>query len=116
MQDAVDYTLAQNGTAIIEEVPSWLTFFEKYVSFTNVSRFLPFLSTPSLKTHSECWNTRHRWFLARPEHDVRHRDYQGAVAGRDHAHDGLCKPAHYDCDTVSVQLHHRIDQRCPGVA
>ncbi|KAF9013840.1 FAD-binding domain-containing protein [Hymenopellis radicata] len=35
MQDAVDYTLAQNGTAIIEEVPSWLTFFEKYVSFTN---------------------------------------------------------------------------------
>ncbi|KAF8887427.1 FAD-binding domain-containing protein [Mucidula mucida] len=31
MKEAADYTLSQNGTVIIEEVPSWYAFFQKYV-------------------------------------------------------------------------------------
>ncbi|KAK0227831.1 FAD-binding domain-containing protein [Armillaria fumosa] len=31
VQPIVDYALAQNGTATVEELPSWLTFFAKYV-------------------------------------------------------------------------------------
>ena len=36
MKDAVDYTLSQNGTAVIEELPSWLAFFNKYVKSSAV--------------------------------------------------------------------------------
>lgn len=31
VQPIVDYALAQNGTATVEELPSWLAFFTKYV-------------------------------------------------------------------------------------
>ncbi|KAK0458559.1 FAD-binding domain-containing protein [Desarmillaria tabescens] len=31
VQPIVDYALAQNGTAVVEELPSWMTFFTKYV-------------------------------------------------------------------------------------
>ncbi|KAF9033033.1 FAD-binding domain-containing protein [Hymenopellis radicata] len=31
MKEAADYTLSQNGTVIIEEVPSWYAFFQNYV-------------------------------------------------------------------------------------
>ncbi|KAK0492128.1 FAD-binding domain-containing protein [Armillaria luteobubalina] len=31
VQPIVDYALAQNGTATVEELPSWMTFFTKYV-------------------------------------------------------------------------------------
>ncbi|KAM5541133.1 hypothetical protein V8D89_005062 [Ganoderma adspersum] len=31
MQPAIDFVAARNGTAIVEELPSWFAFFEKYV-------------------------------------------------------------------------------------
>ncbi|KAI0068041.1 FAD-binding domain-containing protein [Artomyces pyxidatus] len=31
VKDIMNYTLSQNGTFVIEELPSWLTFFTKYV-------------------------------------------------------------------------------------
>ncbi|PIL27745.1 hypothetical protein GSI_10898 [Ganoderma sinense ZZ0214-1] len=31
MQPAIDFVTARNGSAVIEELPSWLAFFEKYV-------------------------------------------------------------------------------------
>ncbi|KAK0458567.1 FAD-binding domain-containing protein [Desarmillaria tabescens] len=31
VQPIVDYALAQNGTAVVEELPSWMAFFTKYV-------------------------------------------------------------------------------------
>jgi len=31
MQVAADFALSQNGTVVIEELPSWQAFFSKYV-------------------------------------------------------------------------------------
>ncbi|KAF5343462.1 hypothetical protein D9758_011849 [Tetrapyrgos nigripes] len=33
VQPAVDFALSQNGTAVVEELPSWQAFFSKYVVF-----------------------------------------------------------------------------------
>ncbi|KAA1467757.1 FAD-binding domain-containing protein [Dentipellis sp. KUC8613] len=32
LADVANYTLSQNGTVVIEELPSWLAFFQKYVT------------------------------------------------------------------------------------
>ncbi|KAJ3795076.1 hypothetical protein GGU11DRAFT_758651, partial [Lentinula aff. detonsa] len=37
VQPVVDYALAQNGTAVIEDLPSWQTFFAKYVESAEAS-------------------------------------------------------------------------------
>ena len=38
MQPAIDFVTARNGTAIVEELPTWLTFFNKYVIQAQVVR------------------------------------------------------------------------------
>ena len=38
MQPAIDFVTARNGTAIVEELPTWLTFFNKYVIQDQVVR------------------------------------------------------------------------------
>lgn len=39
MQPAIDFVTARNGSAVVEELPSWLTFFEKYVPSVEAVRF-----------------------------------------------------------------------------
>ncbi|KAE9406595.1 FAD-binding domain-containing protein [Gymnopus androsaceus JB14] len=37
VQPLIDYALAQNGTAVVEDLPSWQTFFAKYVESAEAS-------------------------------------------------------------------------------
>lgn len=45
MQAAADFAVAQGGTAVVEEVPSYLAFFSKYVPNAEAVR-LPLSSLP----------------------------------------------------------------------
>lgn len=44
VQPIVDYALAQNGTAVVEDLASWQTFFAKYVESAEAvgGPFLPY--------------------------------------------------------------------------
>lgn len=51
MKPATDFVLARNGSVIIEEHPSWLSFFNKYVPAAQAVRLLlPFSSSSLLLT------------------------------------------------------------------
>jgi hypothetical protein len=40
MKPVADYVASQNGTVVVEELPSWLAFFQKYVLQAEAVRML----------------------------------------------------------------------------
>jgi hypothetical protein len=40
MKPVADYVASQNGTVVVEELPSWLVFFQKYVLQAEAVRIL----------------------------------------------------------------------------
>lgn len=41
MQPAVDFATARGGSVVVEELPSWLAFFSKYVTMAQAVRPFP---------------------------------------------------------------------------
>jgi hypothetical protein len=109
LSEAATYAKSYGGSVVIETLPTWAAFFNKYVPAAqsvrpaSIAGIITWLLDTDRCSCTGRWPTKHPWFASDAFRVVRYRQRAGGTVQRTCEHASAREPLHRCWDSILVQ-------------